>query len=325
MKKVLVLLASLSLLVISACSSQSSSGSNFPDGNIEFIAAATPGGGWDTTLRSMKKVLEDEDFIKEAITVVNKPGGTGEVGWQYLKTKDAHSISANADLVITNNLLGHSKLTYKDFTPLAVLTTDWVTFATPKESQYANIKELMDATKADPGKIKIGLEPGLGGATHLAFVQAASESGVDVSKLNFLLYESGGDLMSAVLGNHVDVVVTTVSEIGPQYLAGKVNLLAVASEERIESINEVPTFNDEGINVVFPQWRGIMGPPNMSEEEIKYWDDTLGKMVESDSWKEILQNNQWESFYKNSSETAKFLEEQTESYKVLLKTAGMID
>lgn len=75
--------------------------------------------------------------------------------------------------------------------------------------------------------------------------------------------------------------------------------------------------------MVFPHWRGVMGPPNMSEEEIAYWDQRIGQMVKTEAWKEILKNNEWEPFYKDSGESKKFLEEQYQMYKHLLNDSGL--
>jgi putative tricarboxylic transport membrane protein len=332
LKKVITLLAILSMILLAACSQDSSGSSEnggdsaaFPTKNIELIAPASPGGGWDGTARAMQKILSDEGIVENNINVVNKPGGGGEVGWQYLKKQDAHYIAINSSLVLTNNLLGKSELTYKDFTPVAILTTEWISIAAPTDSKIESASQLMEQLKEDPTSLKIGIAPSLGNNDHLSFVQAAKTYGVDVTKLNFLVYESGGDVVTALLGGHVDVATMAVSEAKEQHLAGNFKMLAVSSEERIEGLEDVPTWIEEGVDMVFPHWRGIMGPPNMSEEELAYWDDKISAMVETDAWKQLLENNEWQSFYKNSSETAQFLEKQTQMYDELLSESGLTD
>jgi tripartite-type tricarboxylate transporter receptor subunit TctC len=324
LKKLYFVFVVLLLVIVSACSSQSSGGgSDFPTKKIEFVAPASPGGGWDLTARSMQKILEEEKLIDQPINVVNKPGGSGEVGWKYLKTKDAHTLAINSSLVITNHLLGHSKLTYKDFTPIAILTTEWSSIAVPTDSKIKSAKEVMEKLKKNPKSLKIGVAPGLGNDDHLSFVQAAKTYGVDVTKLDFLVYESGGDVVTALAGGHVDVATMSVSEAKQQYLAGKINILAVTSDERIKGLEKVPTWKEQGVDMVFPHWRGVMGPPDMSDEEIEFWDKKIGKMVKTDAWKEILNNNEWEPFYKDSSEAKKFLKEETQKYDDLLQSSGL--
>ena len=151
-------------LVLGGCSSGDSSADSdaaYPSKNLEIVAPATPGGGWDTTARAMQNVLDSEGLVESNMNVVNKPGGGGEVGWQYLKGKDGHTISINSSLVIANNLLGQSELTYEDFTPLAVLATEWMTVAVPGDSEIEDGVTMLDQLKEDPKSLKIGVGPAL--------------------------------------------------------------------------------------------------------------------------------------------------------------------
>ena len=102
-------------------------------------------------------------------------------------------------------------------------------------------------------------------------------------------------------------------------------IVAVTSEERMEEIPEVATWIEQGVDMVFPHWRGIMGPPNMTQEEIAYWDEKISSMVETEAWKTLLKNNGWSSFYKNSSETMEFLNGQNQNYETLLSESGLTD
>lgn len=324
MKNTILFFVFISLLVVSACSSNASGTENFPTKPIEFVAPATPGGGWDLTARSMQKILQEEELIENPINVVNKPGGGGEVGWKYLEQQDAHVSAVNSSLLITNNLLGQSDLTYEDFTPLAILSTEWTSIAVPTGSELENATEVMEKLKEDPASLKIGVAPSLGNSDHLSFIEAALTYGVDVPKLEFLVYESGGDVVTALVGGHVDVATMSISEAKEQYKAEKINILAVSSEERVEGLEEVPTWKEQGVDMVFPHWRGIMGPPDMTEEEIAYWDEKIGEMVESESWKEILANNEWTDYYHSSEETKEFFNSETEKYNELLKSSGLV-
>ena len=327
MRKVIFFVLLAMSLVLAACSSESSSGDEFefPTKDIEIIAPATPGGGWDATARAMQKIFSDEGIIEENINVVNKPGGGGEVGWQYLKEQDAHHFAINSSLLITNNLLGQSDLTYQDFTPLAILSTEWISVAVAPDSEFNSGIDIMQQLKEDPTSLNIAVAPSLGNNDHLAFVQAAKEYGVDVTQLEFMIYESGGDVVTALLGGHVDIATMSVSEAKEQHLAGKLKMVAVGSDEPVEGLEDVQTWSDQGIDLVFPHWRGVMGPPDMSEEEIAYWDEKIGEMVATEAWQELLVNNEWSPLYQNSEETLTFLEEQTANYEQLLNDAGLTE
>ncbi|WP_026572049.1 MULTISPECIES: tripartite tricarboxylate transporter substrate binding protein [Sediminibacillus] len=326
MKKIIKVLLTMSVILITAaCAGNASGNDGYPNKNIEMVAPASPGGGWDLTARSLEKVLSEQELVDKNINVVNKPGGGGEVGWKYLKSKDSHSLAVNSSLVLTNNLLEQSELTYEEFTPIATLATEWQALAVPADSPYQSASEFLKATKEDPTAVKIGVGPGLGNDDHLSLVQAASEFGINPAELNFLVYEGGGDVVTALLGGHVDAVTTSLSEVKDQHLAGKLKILAVSSDEPLEDLEDVPTWQDEGVDMVFPHWRGLMGPPDMTEDEIAYWDKKLEKMVETNQWQKVLENNDWEDFYKNSEETKAFLQEQHDLYQRLINDSGLLD
>ena len=101
--------------VIAGCSSEKSHTNKVNIDKLEIVAPNVQGAGWDLTARRCKNTNGRKIFTKP-ITVTNKVGGSGDVGWKYTKQKGGHVLAINSSLLITNNLLGHSKLTYKDFT-----------------------------------------------------------------------------------------------------------------------------------------------------------------------------------------------------------------
>lgn len=325
MKKLLSFLALSVVLVLAACSTDGASDKEFPSKVIEIIAPASPGGGYDATSRAIQKIMTDEKLVDQNITVVNKPGGNGEVGWKYLQPKDAHSIAIDSSLIVTNKILGTSDMSFEDVTPLAILTTEWISYAVPNNSPFEDAQEFMEQLKKDPASLKIAVAPGLGNNDHLSFVEAAKTYGIDVTKLNFLVYDGGGDVVTALLGGHVDFAISSLSEFIDQHEADKFRIVAVSSDERIEGLDDVKTWKEQGVDMVFPHWRGIVGPAEMSDDEIAYWDDVIGKLVETEAWATLLKNNEWESYYKNSEETIKFLNEQQVKYETLIKDSGLID
>jgi len=297
-----------------------------PDATIEIVAPASPGGGWDLTARAVQRTLTEEKLVNKNIIVSNKPGGGGATGWTYLKGKEgnAHYLAANSSLVLLNNLLGSSELSYKDFTPLAMLTTEWISVAVKADSPYKTGKDLLEALKKDPGLLTIGVGPSLGNNDHLSFIRVAQKFGVDTSKLKWVVFEgAGGDVVMAALGGHVGLVTTALSETLTQHKAGKLRILGITADKRAAVLPEVPTWKEQGVDMVFPHWRGIMGPPNMTAEQIKFWDDALGKMVNKPGFHKTIENLNGEVYYKNSAEFKKFLEEQTAALGPLVEQLGL--
>lgn len=113
MKKRLLLCIWIMTGVIAGCSSEKSHTNTVNIDKVEIVAPNVQGAGWDLTARAMQKALTEEKIFIKPITVTNKAGGSGDVGWKYMKQKGGHVLAINSSLLITNNLLGHSKLTYK--------------------------------------------------------------------------------------------------------------------------------------------------------------------------------------------------------------------
>lgn len=314
------------LLVMAALVTNASAKDWVPDSTVEIVAPASPGGGWDLTARAVQRTLSEEKLVKKNIIVSNKPGGGGATGWTYLKGKEGNAqyLAVNSSLVLLNNLLGSSELTYKDFTPLAMLTTEWISIAVKADSPYKTGKDLLEALKKDPGILTIGVGPSLGNNDHLSFVRVAQKFGVDTSKLKWVVFEgAGGDVVMAALGGHVGMVTTALSETLTQHKAGKLRILGITADKRVDVLPDVPTWKEQGVDMVFPHWRGIMGPPNMTPEQIKFWDDAIGQMVQKPGFKKTIESLNGQVYYKNAAEFKTFLEEQTTALGPLVDQLGL--
>lgn len=300
-----------------------------PDSTIEFVAPAGPGGGYDMLARSMEKTLTGDKLVDKPIIISNKPGGGGATGWTYLNTHkgSGNFLAANSPQLIQNNLLGTSELTYKDFTPIAMLQAEWEIVAVAKNSPYNTGKEFFEALKADPSKISIAVGPALGNDDHIQFLTLAKAYGItDMSKLKFIVYPgAGGEEIPALLGGHVQAMTISLGEALEQYKAGNIKILGVSSEKRLEGdLANIPTWKEQGVNMVFPHWRGVVGPGGMTPEQIKYWDDTLSKMSQQQSWKDAMKNQKMDVYYMDSAKYKAYLEQQTKEQSDLLKSVGLI-
>ena len=136
--------------------------------------------------------------------------------------------------------------------------------------------------------------------------------------------DGGGEAITALLGGNVTVVSTGSGESLAQLEAGTVRALAVSSAERRSGVlKDVPTVKEAGYDVTYEVWRGIFGPPKMSDEAKKWWGDTLKKMVETQTWKDRLGKLQWEPAYADSATFTKFLDDEYAAYLPLMTELGL--
>ncbi|MEW6549505.1 MAG: tripartite tricarboxylate transporter substrate binding protein [Spirochaetota bacterium] len=297
-----------------------------PTKTIELVAPANPGGGWDMLCRVVQKTLVDEKLVEKNVIVVNKPGGGGSVGWTYLKGKKGQGeyLAATSTLIMLNQLLGQSELTYKDFSPVAMLQAEWISVAVRADSPYKNVKELMEAIKANPSSVPVGVGPTLGNNDHLVFLQLAKTFGINPKDIKFIVYPgAGGEIIPALLGGHIKATVIGLAEVQEQHKAGKMKVLGISADKRLEAMPDVPTYQEQGLNVVFPHWRGIIAAPGLTADQIAYWDEVFAKMVQTKTWQDQVKNLNWTTTYQNSAAHTKYLSEQTAIFDELLTTVGL--
>lgn len=330
-----LLLVLLTAVLISGCGSSGKSSQEAadkawkPDGNIEIIAPAGPGGGWDMLARTMEKTLSGDKLVEKPIVITNKPGGGGATGWTYLNTHKGNGnyLAVNSSLVLLNQILGSSKLSYKDFTPLAMLQAEWEIVAVKKDSPYRTGKEFFEALKADPSKISVAVGPSLGNDDHIQFLMLAKAYGMqDLTKVKFIVYPgAGGEEIPALLGGHVQAMTISLGEALEQYKAGNIRILGISSEKRLTGeLADVPTWKEQGVDMTFAHWRGVMGPGGMTPEQIAYWKDTIGKMVQQPSWKDAMKKMNMDEFYMPPDKYTAYLEKQYGEMTQLLKSVGMV-
>ncbi len=330
---VLVLLA----LSLAGCSSNNQAGEGkkedskeveYPVKPFEFIAPGGPGGGWDTTIRTVAKVLEDQKLVSQPMPVINKPGGGGAVGLAYMQEKKGspyHVIVYSPPLLLIN-LNGSTKLSYKDLTPLTRLIMDYGIFVVHPDSPYETINDVMEALKEDPKSVKIAGSSSPGSMDHIAFLKAAKAAGVkNLKEIEYISYQ-GNEGLAQLMGGHVDLFSTGASEVVGALESGDIRALAVTSAERIGAgkLAEVPTLIEQGINTTFENWRGLFGPPEMPDYAVDYLVAALIKMVETDQWKEMCEKNGWNEAFLGPEEFLKFIEKTNEEYKEILREIGML-
>jgi tripartite-type tricarboxylate transporter receptor subunit TctC len=316
MKKLVIIF--ICLLVFTQGDIRQAAAPRLPDGPVEIVVPAEPSGGWDVTAQAIQSVLRQKQLMKGSIHIVYKPGSGGDKGWKYVNQSGKQTISMMSSLILSNYLLGQSKLKTDDFTPLAILAKEWQTVALPKGSSMKSGKDVLKEIKMHPGKVKIGFSPGLGNDDQLSFVRAADMYGIDPFDIEFLQFDSSEELIQALIRYEIEAASMTVSEAKPYERNGEITLAAVTSEKRLPDFPKVPTWKEQGIPFVFSHWRGVLGPKNMSEEEISYWDQALKKVTSSPEWKKKINEQDWESFYLNSKETKRFLEEQSAFYQTIM-------
>ncbi|MCH1626828.1 tripartite tricarboxylate transporter substrate binding protein [Ferdinandcohnia quinoae] len=330
MRRIVALLSVLLLLFVAACSSDSSSkntdGPWEPKKAIEIVAPAGAGGGWDTTARMTAKIFEEEKIIEQSIGVVNKPGGGGAVAWAYIhgKKDSPYNLFVTSPPMLLVPLNGQSEYDFEDFTPIANLIADYAAIAVRADAKWDNLNELFEDMKKDPSSISVVGASSPGSMDHIQFIKVAKAAGVDVKKIKYVSDQDGGAL-TQLLNGSVQVYSTGVAETVEQVKGGKIKVLGVTSEERLqgEVLEDFPTAKEQGIDATFINWRGFFGPPDMDQASLDYYVKKFKGLSESDGWAKIREQYGWNEMFMDSEEYKEFLAKENESMKTLLDELGI--
>src|SRR5215213_2274762 len=317
-------------LVLTGCGTTAEGGSasdggteEGPISGLRVMVPNSPGSGYDTTARAWVQVLEDEG-LAESVEVFNLEGAGGTVGLQRLVNE-----KGNAELLMQMGLgvvgaqySNQSEATLDQTTPIAKLIEEAEAIVVPADSPFQNMDDLVTAWKADPGNTPVGGASNPGGPDHLTPMLLAEEVGVTPSDVNYVAYDGGGELLAGILGQDVAFAATGISEVTESAAAGDVRILAVTSEEAVEGV-DAPTLQDEGVDLVFSNWRGIVAPPGLSDEDTQKWVDAVTAMHDSDAWTTTLEDQGWVDAFMTGDDFSSFLDEESTRVEDVMSELGL--
>ena len=295
---------------------------NYPDQPIEFVIQYAPGGGSDNFGRTIASMLASEGISEATLNVVNREGGSGAIGQAYVAGKegDNYTLMTMTSALVTGPIVLDLEHNFEDFTPIARLAADQLLIVAPADSEYQTMEALLAAASAEPDAVSWG-GTGLGGEDSLLLGQLEQATG---AQLNYVAFESGGEVQVALLGGHIDVASSNPNEIIGQLEAGELRPLAVAGDERLALLPDVPTLQEMELDVLFEQARGVVGPPGMDPAAVQYWADTLKALTETEAWQtEYLERNMLLDAYLGPEEFAEWMAEETAATEALIAEMGL--
>lgn len=296
--------------------------------DLLMIIPNSPGGGYDQTGRAAVGAMEANDVTGGSFTVDNVIGAGGAAAMTELigDAGDEHTMMTVGLGVVGSTYSFASTYNPLDATPLAQLMSEPEGVLVPADSPYETIDDFVEAWKADPGGLAIGGGSSPGGPDFLFPMQLAAEVGIDPNEVNYVSYDGGGPLTSALLGAKIDAGFSGPAEFEGQIEDGQLRMLAVSGEERSpqETFSEVPTLTESDIDLVFLNWRGLLAPPDISRERRDELIGYLETMHGTDEWQEQLTTNGWTDDFITGDDFGAFLQEQDQRVSGTLDELGLI-
>ena len=297
-----------------------------PQKNVEIVAPSAPGGSNDKTARAMERILLANKLVPGSVTVVNKAGGGGSIAYTYVSQKpgDAHYLYIASSGLLSNHIIGASNLGPADFTPIAILYEDAAVFAVRAGSPLRNGKDLADRLKKDPQTLAIGFANAFGSSRHMAAALLMKTLGGNARELKPVVFRGSAEAITAALGGHVDVVVAGAVNAIVHVAAGQMRVIGVAAPQRLPgALSSAPTWREQGVDLVYGNWRGILGPKGLTPAQVAYWEATLRRMADTREWKEDLEKSHWTEHFLTGAALRKEIDEEYAYLKTALTELGL--
>ncbi|QEO09501.1 Bug family tripartite tricarboxylate transporter substrate binding protein [Protaetiibacter larvae] len=302
---------------------------DFPSQPFTITVPSGPGGGLDQLGRSVQLALTESGLVSGNIQVFNNPGAGSMLGLnQFVREEEGEQYQL---LAVSAVLLGAEKTSdikvtvEGDTTPIAALASEYLTIVTRPDSGIKDLKGLVDKLKKDPGSVNI-VGSVAGSLEQVLIGLLAQSQDIDPADINYVPYENASEQVTALLSGDADVSVMGISEILSQLQDGSAIPLVVSSPERLDGV-DAPTFEEAGLpaDLTMANWRGIVGPPGLSDAQRDQVVDLIAKMRETDQWKEILTAKSWADTFIGGADFDAYLKSESDRIGNAMKGLGLID
>ena len=299
---------------------------DFPSKPIQMIVPFPPGGVADLTGRPT--ALAMEKVLKQPVLVVNRPGAGGATGTAQVAkaAPDGYTLLMGLSSVsifpVSDRINGKTPAyEMRELAPVALVSSDPTVLVVRGDGPYKTVKDLIEAAKANPGKINYS-SSGVYGTLHVAMEIFANAAGV---KLFHVPYQGGGPAVTALLGGQVEALASGPSAAIGQIKAGKMRALASWGDKRLPSMPEVPTFKELGLDAEFYIWSGVFAPAGTPAPVMQRLRDAVRQAVNDPEFKATMAKIETPVSYLDAPEFAKFWDTDARRLATALEKIGRVE
>jgi putative tricarboxylic transport membrane protein len=297
-----------------------------PSSNITYNIGVAAGGSVDLYARGIGQALEALKLVNgQNVVPMNKPGAAGLLVLQAMQKArgDAHQLATFHTGSIAGQATGVLKADLRDYVPVSMMVEETTLVAVRTDSPLRSATEVVEKLRKEPESLKIAVAPLRGLNLHLAIAKPLKLAGVDVSRLTVVPFRSSGESVTALLGGHIDVVIATGPSVVPQVAAGKLRMLASCAANRgTGPLAEVPTWRELGIAADYVSYNGVLLPPAVDADQIRFWETALRKVSESPDWKQLVEKSGNKPIFKGYVDSHRYLKRELEETQSLVAALG---
>ena len=295
----------------------------YPDRPVNLVVAYAAGGSTDIIVRAMNDKLTEK--LGVPAVVLNKPGSGGLVGGEFVaKSKPdgynvlvlslSHLLRQAIDPQMTFDVL-------KDFEPICLYVTQPLVIVVKGDSKFKTVEELIDFGLKNPGKLSMG-SAGIGATSHFS-----GELFKVATKVKYKHVPFAGDApnITALMGGHIDFLVTGLPIVSGKVASGDLRLLASFEETRLPEMKDVPTFKEKGYpEAVMYSWFGFVAPKGTAKEIVGKLDTSIRSAVKDPATEGNIRKIGFNESYKAPADFAKFIKTEFDRFNKVAKEEGIV-
>jgi tripartite-type tricarboxylate transporter receptor subunit TctC len=296
------------------------SAQNFPSGPVKLIVPVPAGGVTDVMARVVGQRLQE--MWRQSVIVENRPGGNYGVGAQAVERSPADGLTllVAPDSTFTANPALFSKLIYdpEDFTPISVLCGATPMLMVHPSLPVKNVSELVTYAKANPGKLSYG-SFGTGTYAHLSMEDLKRRTGMDMTHVP---YRGAAPGLNGLLGNEVQVLLLNLSSVEEHAKAGKVRLIAAATDKRVPAIPDLPAVGETVPGFQTSVWFGLWGPPKLPPDVVTKIHSDVSKVLDLPETREFFRTNSFQRIDLPPQEFKRLIQTDLKHWTGLITAVG---
>jgi putative tricarboxylic transport membrane protein len=293
----------------------------FPAKPIEFIVPGNPGAGSDVFARLIADLIRKDKLTAQPIVINNKGGGGGAIAAAYAaQKKDPYTVvSFPTGMMLTSAQRSGLDVGLDKFRPLALMGFDINILMVNADSPFKTLRDLIEAAKAKPRTINVSI--GSTGSTSHMFVWTLER--LSGARFNVVVMKSGGEAVTALLGNHVHWNTGQFTDAMQHVEAGKLRILGVAASQRIPQVASIPTMKEQGYDMHVAAGRGFATPAAIPADAAAFLEGVFEKVYKSPAYQDYMARNFMEPVYMGSAEYGRYLASRQPEFTKFITEAGL--
>jgi tripartite-type tricarboxylate transporter receptor subunit TctC len=321
-KRVLVQSASVVIIgtVLAACwVTPPARAQEYPSKAVSLIVPYPPGGRTDLAGRAVAEFLKRE--LGQPVVVINKPGASGVLGAKEVANAapDGYTLGIFSTGFLTAQYTVPTPTDPAEYEMIALVNMDPAVIAVPAARGWKTLPEFLQYARANPGKLRVGIDPGSSAQIFAAaFVEKA---GLDVI---YVPFRGGGERSVALAGGHIDADFDIVAPLKPMREAGKVRVLGIAAEQRNDDYSDIPTMAEGGVDLVISSWQGIFAPRGTPPAIVAKISAALANVTKNPGFKERMRSLLLGVRYMDTAQFHAFFTEADKVNLDLIRKLGLL-